>query len=161
MMMLSSMHALHGLSDKFAHVAGIIAHRDPFPDLETMRSMVITEDMRLKAKSQSSISNTSSSAPTILLVDSSNSRGQDARISRDNGTPQSPFEPQVCRNYARGFCKFGDTCKFLHDSTRSNNASRDKTIRNGNMSHEQLLALLQQQQQLLAQFGLSQELGQA
>ncbi|PWA53985.1 hypothetical protein CTI12_AA438400 [Artemisia annua] len=31
-------YALHGLSDRFAHVAGIIAHRDPFPNLDTVRS---------------------------------------------------------------------------------------------------------------------------
>ncbi|GJR79247.1 ribonuclease H-like domain-containing protein [Tanacetum coccineum] len=51
-------YAMHGLSDKFAQIAGIIAHQEPFPDLETMRSMVTTEEMRLNTKSQNSISNT-------------------------------------------------------------------------------------------------------
>ncbi|GJR45033.1 hypothetical protein Tco_1313136 [Tanacetum coccineum] len=35
-------YAINGLSKKFAHVAEIIAHRDPFPDLATVRSMVTT-----------------------------------------------------------------------------------------------------------------------
>ncbi|GJX93208.1 hypothetical protein Tco_0347794 [Tanacetum coccineum] len=56
-------YALHGLSDKFAHVAGIIAHWVPFPGLDEMRSMVTTEEMRLNAKSQTSTLNTTWSAP--------------------------------------------------------------------------------------------------
>ncbi|GJV12214.1 hypothetical protein Tco_1353755 [Tanacetum coccineum] len=78
-------YALHGLSDKFAHVAGIIAHRVPFPDLDEMRSMVTTEEMRLNAKSQTSTLNTTWSAHTVLMVETS-SRGQDVRGSRDSRT---------------------------------------------------------------------------
>ncbi|GJX93207.1 hypothetical protein Tco_0347793 [Tanacetum coccineum] len=78
-------YALHGLSDKFAHVAGIIAHRVPFPDLDEMRSMVTTEEMRLNAKYQTSTLNTTWSAPTVLMVETS-SRGQDVRGSRDSRT---------------------------------------------------------------------------
>ena len=40
-------YAINGLSDKFAHVVGRIAHHDPFPDLATIRSMVTTEEIRL------------------------------------------------------------------------------------------------------------------
>lgn len=43
-------YAIYGLSDKFAYVAGIIAHRDPFPDLSTIRSIVTTEEMCLNTK---------------------------------------------------------------------------------------------------------------
>ncbi|GJW08838.1 ribonuclease H-like domain-containing protein [Tanacetum coccineum] len=96
-------YVMHGLSDKFAHIAGIIAHREPFPDLETMRSMVTTEEMRLNTKSQNSISNTTSSAP------------------------------QVCRNFTRGFCKWGNTCKFIHDSSRASLAVHTSNNSNGNM----------------------------
>lgn len=42
-------YALSGLSEKYSHVAGIIAHRDPFPDLETMCSMVITMEIRINS----------------------------------------------------------------------------------------------------------------
>ncbi|GKB72213.1 hypothetical protein Tco_0933625 [Tanacetum coccineum] len=37
-------YATNDLNDKFAHVAGIIAHWDPFPDLATIRSMVTNEE---------------------------------------------------------------------------------------------------------------------
>nr|GEY99791.1 hypothetical protein [Tanacetum cinerariifolium] len=57
----------------------IIAHRVPFPDLATMRSMVIIEEMRLNWKSQSLVSNTSSSAPMALLAENSTSRSQDIK----------------------------------------------------------------------------------
>nr|GEU54373.1 ribonuclease H-like domain-containing protein [Tanacetum cinerariifolium] len=40
-------YAINGLSDKYGSLAQIIAHKDPFPDLATMRSMVSTEEMRL------------------------------------------------------------------------------------------------------------------
>ncbi|GJU67442.1 hypothetical protein Tco_1253701 [Tanacetum coccineum] len=74
-------YAMHGLSDKFAHVAGIIAHRVLFHDLETMHSMVTTEEMRLNTKSQNSNSNTTSSALTILIVETNSNHGQDSRSS--------------------------------------------------------------------------------
>ncbi|GJW08431.1 ribonuclease H-like domain-containing protein [Tanacetum coccineum] len=112
-------YAMHGLSDKFAHVAGIIAHRVLFPDLETMHSMVITEEMRLNTKSQNSNSNTTSSAPTILIVETNSNHGQDSRSSRDNRTSSRQFEPQICRNFSRAFCKWGNTCKFIHDANRA------------------------------------------
>ena len=43
-------YSLNGLSDKFAHVAEIIAHRDPFSDLVVVCSMVTTEEMRIQSK---------------------------------------------------------------------------------------------------------------
>nr|GEZ18494.1 hybrid signal transduction histidine kinase M [Tanacetum cinerariifolium] len=95
--------AIHRLSEKFAQVMGIIAHRVPFPDLATMRSMVITEEMRLNWKSQSSVSNTSSSAHMALLAENSTSRSQDVRSSRDARPNSRPFEPQMCGNFSRDF----------------------------------------------------------
>ncbi|PWA78916.1 tRNA (guanine(37)-N(1))-methyltransferase [Artemisia annua] len=102
-------------------------------DASTPSYMVTTEEMRLNSKSQSFITNTSSPALTVLLAGNSNSRGQDARVSRDKQTPQRPFEPEVCRNYAHGFCKFGNTCKFIHDSNRAcTNVSVSGSANNSN-----------------------------
>lgn len=78
-------HATNGLSDKFAHVVGIIAHRNPFPDLATVRPMVKTEEMRLNAKKQVLPSDTTSSAPTVLLAENSNSRDNHSRHTRHKG----------------------------------------------------------------------------
>ncbi|GJX35753.1 hypothetical protein Tco_0247310 [Tanacetum coccineum] len=37
-------YAINGLSNKYGSLAQIIAHKDPFPDLATVRSMVATEE---------------------------------------------------------------------------------------------------------------------
>ncbi|GJT87303.1 hypothetical protein Tco_1069020 [Tanacetum coccineum] len=44
-------YALEGLPDKYDQVCGIIHDKDTFPDLKTTRSMLLTEEMRLKSKS--------------------------------------------------------------------------------------------------------------
>ncbi|GJZ45030.1 hybrid signal transduction histidine kinase M [Tanacetum coccineum] len=41
--------ALDGLPEKYDHVSDIIIHLEPFPDPKTIRSMLITADMRLKS----------------------------------------------------------------------------------------------------------------
>ncbi|GJR55076.1 ribonuclease H-like domain-containing protein [Tanacetum coccineum] len=64
--------ALQGLSAKFDQVAGIISNQEPFPDLATVHNMVRTEEMRLKARSQTSTIDSSSSSPMVLLVESTN-----------------------------------------------------------------------------------------
>ncbi|GJZ11493.1 hypothetical protein Tco_0546252 [Tanacetum coccineum] len=58
------------LSAKFDQVAGIIAHRERFPHLNTVHSMVTTKEMRLKSKSQDLHAYSSSSSPTIPLAQS-------------------------------------------------------------------------------------------
>ncbi|GJV57764.1 hypothetical protein Tco_1458769 [Tanacetum coccineum] len=42
-------YAINGLSEKYGSLAQIIAHKDPFPDLATVRTMVTTEEMRLRS----------------------------------------------------------------------------------------------------------------
>ncbi|GJV58747.1 hybrid signal transduction histidine kinase M [Tanacetum coccineum] len=46
-------YAINGLSDKYGSLAQIIAHKEPFPDLSTVRSMVSTKEMRIRNKSPS------------------------------------------------------------------------------------------------------------
>ncbi|GJR15020.1 ribonuclease H-like domain-containing protein [Tanacetum coccineum] len=70
------------------------AINDPFPDLETMRSMVTTEEMRLNSKSSSLSTNTTSSAPRILLTEINNSRGQDSHNNRDSRNNTRNFKQQ-------------------------------------------------------------------
>ncbi|GJS30283.1 hypothetical protein Tco_0490903 [Tanacetum coccineum] len=43
-------YAINGLNDKFARMAGIITHSDPFPDLGTVQSIVTTEEMQINSK---------------------------------------------------------------------------------------------------------------
>ena len=67
-------YALEGLSDRYDQVCGIMHHRDPFPDFKTARSMLITEEMRLKSKSLALPVDSSSSSPLVLMTQSGMSR---------------------------------------------------------------------------------------
>nr|GEW02260.1 ribonuclease H-like domain-containing protein [Tanacetum cinerariifolium] len=109
-------YAINGLSDKYGSLAQIIAHKDPFPDLATMRSMVNTEEMRLRSKSPIQPTNMNASAPQVLLAASNISRGGDNHNTRnrDNRKPNTCTE--VCRNFGRGFFHWGDSFRFVHDS---------------------------------------------
>nr|GEW79480.1 hypothetical protein [Tanacetum cinerariifolium] len=116
--------AINGLSDKYGILAQIIAHKEPFPDLATMRSMVSTEEMRLRSKSPIQPTNITASALQVLLAASNIPRGGDNRntCNRDNGKPNTSTE--VCRNFGHGFCRWGDNCRFVHDSNYSTGNTR-------------------------------------
>ncbi|GJV08481.1 ribonuclease H-like domain-containing protein, partial [Tanacetum coccineum] len=171
-------YAINGLSDKYGSLAQIIAHKDPFPDLATVRSMVATEELRLRSRSSVLPTGTTSSAPQVLLAEAS-SRNQTGWNNRkwDNRTTTR----EVCRNFGRGFCRWGNACRFLHDSSRSSGTPRNS---NNSITHrttqgtlpmhagsqsgglnvsqqQQLLQLLQAQQTMLAQFGFNGLSGQS
>ncbi|GJZ47299.1 hypothetical protein Tco_0601131 [Tanacetum coccineum] len=82
-----------GLPHKYNNVCGIIHHREPFPDLKTARSMLTTEEMRLKSTSHSLPVDSSSSSPMVIVTKSCTNR--------------RPSNPQVkswrpCYNFAKG-----------------------------------------------------------
>ncbi|GJU06023.1 hypothetical protein Tco_1122453 [Tanacetum coccineum] len=122
-------YAINGLSDKYGSHAQIIAHKEPFPDLSTVRSMVSTEEMRIRNKSPSLSVSTNSSAPQVLYIyDSSRSACTRSNSSQNN--------------------------------TRTNISNMHTGIGFGNRgldvaAQQQLLSLLQAQNTLLAQYGLS------
>nr|GEU50304.1 ribonuclease H-like domain-containing protein [Tanacetum cinerariifolium] len=177
-------YAINGLSNKYGSLAQIISHKDPFPDLATMRSMFSTEEMRLRSKSPIQPTNMTASAPQVLLATSNITRGGDNRNThnRDNRKPNTSTE--VCRNFGRGLCRWGDSCRFVHDSNRGTGNTRTifnssqniltnqwgqgvRFMQNGVGSgglnvtgQQQLLQLLQAQQSLLAQYGLNSLSGQ-
>ncbi|GJR41967.1 hypothetical protein Tco_1310070 [Tanacetum coccineum] len=62
--------SLEGFLNKYDHVYDIMRHRDTFPDLKTARSMLTTEEMWLKFKSQSLPVDSSSSSPVVLMAES-------------------------------------------------------------------------------------------
>ncbi|GKD40513.1 hybrid signal transduction histidine kinase M, partial [Tanacetum coccineum] len=80
-------YAINGLNDKYGSLAQIIAHKDPFPDLATVQSMVATEELRLHSRSSVLPTGTTSSAPQVLLAEAS-SRNQTEwnNHERDNRT---------------------------------------------------------------------------
>lgn len=177
-------YAINGLSPKFANLATIIAHRDPFPNFDTMRSMVVTEEMRLHSQSLPSSTSTTSAAPHVLLAEASNPHtGPDSRLN--NRDSRNTTRTEVCRNFGRGYCRWGSSCRYLHDSSRAGNSGSNGNVRSNssqgntkpNMSQntmhnglgqtglnvaaqQQLLQLLQAQSNLLSQFGINCSTGQ-
>ncbi|GKC12192.1 ribonuclease H-like domain-containing protein [Tanacetum coccineum] len=162
-------YALNGLSEKYQNLAMLIAHKDPFPDLATVRSMVMTEELRMRSKTTLPNDNNTSSAPQVLLAQASATRGNDGRTPRDRDS-RNNNKTEVCRNYGRGFCRWGQECRYIHDSSRGNQrptTSSGNTRMNQNSMHtggnrgldmasqQQLLSILQAQTTLLAQFGLN------
>ncbi|GJY52859.1 hybrid signal transduction histidine kinase M [Tanacetum coccineum] len=67
--------ALEGLPDKYENVSSIIVHREPFLDLKTARSMLTTEEMRLKSKSQALPIDSLSSSPMIFWPNQTHPNG--------------------------------------------------------------------------------------
>nr|GEZ53950.1 ribonuclease H-like domain-containing protein [Tanacetum cinerariifolium] len=134
-------YALEGLPDKYNQVCGYMHNKDSFPDLKSARSLLITEEMRLKSKALALPVYSSSSM--VLLAESGNNR-------RSSITPQvKSWRP--CFTFAKGACQFGDLCQYVHDanartgnnSNGSNTRGRE-TIDNTNTTNEFLTKLLQQ-----------------
>ncbi|PWA59938.1 hypothetical protein CTI12_AA386390 [Artemisia annua] len=67
-------YALDGLPDTYNQVCGYMHYKDTFPDLKTARSMLVTEEMRLKSKSFASPVDLSSFSHVVLLTKKGNNR---------------------------------------------------------------------------------------
>ncbi|GKB20889.1 replication protein A 70 kDa DNA-binding subunit B [Tanacetum coccineum] len=149
--------ALEGLPDKYENVFGVILHREPFLDLKTVRSMLTTEEMTLKSRSQALHIDSLSYSPTILLAKSGNDY-------RSNVAQVKSSRP--CFNFAKGSCHFGDTCKFVYNSFMNENPPNNTSLWSPNVNHstsspslrsrypqnlnqEQMRALIQTQHALL------------
>ncbi|GJS62006.1 gag-pol polyprotein [Tanacetum coccineum] len=94
--------------------------------------MLTTEEMRLKSKSLSLLVDSSSSSLMVLMVETC--------ITRRPSTPHVKTW-RSCYNFARGSCRFGNECKFVHDENAKSNGN--KTV-NGINSDELLTKLLRQ-----------------
>ncbi|GJS30313.1 ribonuclease H-like domain-containing protein [Tanacetum coccineum] len=101
-------YAVNGLGDKYEHVGSIIRHsKNPLSLLET-RSMLLLEDSRLNRKqTQGTVRDTPSSS-TVLMTATTGSG------SKGNG------KKELCRNFQRGYCRFGARCKYLHGKQTGN-----------------------------------------
>ncbi|GKC19143.1 hybrid signal transduction histidine kinase M, partial [Tanacetum coccineum] len=66
-------YELAGLPEKYDGVSLLIAHREPFPDLKTVCSMLTTEEMRLKSRPHTTFVDGSSSSPLALMTKSGSS----------------------------------------------------------------------------------------
>nr|GEX57759.1 hybrid signal transduction histidine kinase M [Tanacetum cinerariifolium] len=103
-------YTVEGLSEKYNQVCCYMHYQDTFPDLTTVRSLLITEEMRLKSKVDALLMDSSSFM--ALMTESGNPH-------RSSSTPQvKPWKP--CFHFAKGTCRFGDGCRFVHDANMKN-----------------------------------------
>ncbi|GJX99627.1 hybrid signal transduction histidine kinase M [Tanacetum coccineum] len=119
--------------------------------------MLTTEEMRLKSRAQATPIDSSSSSLMVLLANSGNS------TRRPNVAHVKLKKP--CFNFDKGFCHFCDNCKFIHGGTSngvngnnslwstSNVCHASLSTTTPSMAHNQMMALIQTQQALLAQLG--------
>nr|GEW74825.1 hybrid signal transduction histidine kinase M [Tanacetum cinerariifolium] len=141
---------LEGFPDKYKNVSGIIIHREPFSDVKMVRSMLIKAEMLLKSMAQATSVDSTSSSPMVLL-DNSGNNTRHTNVIR--GKLNNPYF-----NFARGFCRFGDISRYMHggltNRVNGNNSLwlSSNTRLTPNMTPEQMVALIQQQQNMLAQF---------
>ncbi|GKD98691.1 ribonuclease H-like domain-containing protein, partial [Tanacetum coccineum] len=98
-------YALEGLPDTYNQVCGYMHWKDTFPDLKAVRSLLIAEKMRLKSKVLSLPVN--SSSPIVLVAETSTN----LRSSTSQGKSWKP-----CFSFAKGTCRFGDSCRYVHDA---------------------------------------------
>ncbi|XP_071699620.1 uncharacterized protein [Rutidosis leptorrhynchoides] len=139
-------YAINGLNDRFPHAQHIIIHSDPFPNFETVRSVITLEEMQLTRKNRiTTESQGTPSAPTVLVAQTT---------PPSTITPRLPSTPEVYRNFNRGHCRFADKCRYLHHSTPRTPTPTISSRPNGN-NQARLLEIIAAQQQLLLQQGHS------
>ncbi|GKG24450.1 hybrid signal transduction histidine kinase M, partial [Tanacetum coccineum] len=76
--------------------------------------MVTTEEMLLRSKQPILSTSTTSSSPHVLLA-TSQPRIQDNRNNRDCDA-RNKNKTEICRNFGRGYCRWGTNCRFIHAS---------------------------------------------
>ncbi|GJR96160.1 ribonuclease H-like domain-containing protein [Tanacetum coccineum] len=111
-------YAIHGLSDRFAHVAGIIAYRVPFPDLEAHYSTTPHQAQQSAYAAQHHVL----SALQYGSSSFSGYNGQETNLPQAFNTPTLQDFGQVGWNM--------DTCVSSHLNSDANNLS---TIYNHNI----------------------------
>nr|GEZ99795.1 hypothetical protein [Tanacetum cinerariifolium] len=77
---------LAGLPAKYDNVSTSIAHREPFLELKTVRSMLTTKEMRLKSREQETLVDATSSSPMVLLAKS------DSNVRRSSSSAENPVQ---------------------------------------------------------------------
>ncbi|GJT16214.1 putative reverse transcriptase domain-containing protein [Tanacetum coccineum] len=155
------------------HIDGSTSTSDPPTDeWITADSIVTTEEMRLRSKQPILSTSATSSSPQVLLA-TSQPRIQDNRNNRDRDA-RNENKTEICRNFGRGYCRWGTNCHFIHASPKGTNNPRPNSSQHNTRSMQQgpghtglnsasqqhLLSLIQAQQNLLAQYGLSISQGQ-
>nr|GEU70333.1 hybrid signal transduction histidine kinase M [Tanacetum cinerariifolium] len=95
-----------------------IAGREPFSNLKTVRSLLTTHEMRLKSRVQNPLVNATSASPMVLLAKSNTSARRGPSLEKVN---------KPCWSFAKGSCRFGDACKYLHNGVHGKSTLLPRT----------------------------------
>ncbi|GJZ05245.1 ribonuclease H-like domain-containing protein [Tanacetum coccineum] len=119
---------------KIDSIVNILASLDArVNDEDTVRSLLIVEEMRLKSRTSTLLEDYSS--PMVLVAESGNTR-------RSSSTPKVKSW-RTCFNFAKGNYRFGATCHYLHDANARIVGDTGKVNKNrGNNDTNELLAKL-------------------
>ncbi|GJU26191.1 ribonuclease H-like domain-containing protein [Tanacetum coccineum] len=119
---------------------------EPFPDLKTVRSMLTTHEMRLKSRVQNSFVDATSASPMVLLAKSNTSARHGPSLEKVNNP---------CWSFAKGSCRFGDACKYLHNGVHGKSTLLPRTSGSASSVPGVTRSDLDMLQSLLAKFGLN------
>ncbi|XP_071699507.1 uncharacterized protein [Rutidosis leptorrhynchoides] len=132
------MYAVNGLNGNYHHASYIIIHRHTFPDFDTVRSMILMEEMndnRLSKQTFDTQSN--SSSPSALIAQTT--------PSHTNNSSQ----PEICHNFSKGYCRFENRRHFLHQGSPRRHNSTANSYNNSrpmSLNQDQLLQIIVAQQ---------------
>ncbi|XP_071704935.1 uncharacterized protein [Rutidosis leptorrhynchoides] len=147
-------YTINGLNNKYPHASHIILHREEFPNFETVRSMLTLEELQFNRQNRSGSSQNTTGTPSSPAV-----------LVAQTAPPPShhPRPPQVCRNFNRGSCRFGEKCRYLHQYNRASAPANNilgshlngVTNRSNGNSQAQLLGIIAAQQNFINQHTLA------
>nr|GEU33455.1 hybrid signal transduction histidine kinase M [Tanacetum cinerariifolium] len=98
--------ALEGLPSTYETISTCIVCQEPFPDLKMVRSLLTTHEIRLQSRVQNPLVDATSTSPMVLLAKSNTSARRGPSLERVNN---------LCWSFAKGSCRFGDACKYIHN----------------------------------------------
>ncbi|GKB22141.1 ribonuclease H-like domain-containing protein, partial [Tanacetum coccineum] len=139
-------YALEGLPSTYQIMSTIIVSQNPFPDLKMVRSLLTTEEMRLKNRLQTTLVDPTSASPTVLLANTNNRRPP---TSTDKVN-------KPCFLFNKGMCRFGEACKYLHNGVHGKaSLSSPRNMVSSGMSSNASQSDIQALQLLLSKFGIN------
>ncbi|GJR81737.1 ribonuclease H-like domain-containing protein [Tanacetum coccineum] len=110
--------ALEGLPSTYETISTVIVSREPFPDLKTVKSLLTTHEMRLKSRVQNPLVDATFVSLMVLLAKSNTSARRGPSLEKVNN---------LCWSFAKGSCRFGDACKYLHNGVHGKSTLLPRT----------------------------------
>nr|GEZ12340.1 ribonuclease H-like domain-containing protein [Tanacetum cinerariifolium] len=138
--------ALEGLPSTYETISTVIVSREPFPDLKTVRSLLTIHEMRLKSRVQNPLVDATSTSPMVLLAKSNTSARHGPFLEKVNNP---------CWSFAKGSCRFGDACKYLHNAVHGKSNLLPRTSGSALSVPDVTRSDLDILKSMLAKFGLN------